>query len=250
MYRSCIALLFGLTLSCSAVLAQTPVTLMASTSPPYSDRKLPDQGLAMELVSHVLKRAGYAPEISFLVWSRAMEGVDIGLYDALAAAWYSDDRAKQYLFSEPYLNSKLILLKLRSDPSMYPDKSFLRGKRLGTQVDFAYGINFDEIAGLQVVPENHAIQNLLSLLNKKVDVVIGDQRTLAMQLSEYLPNDVHKFEVIDAKLPNRPRHLAASREIGSSEKLIADFNRALTATRKDGSAQAIIAKWDKRYPIN
>jgi polar amino acid transport system substrate-binding protein len=250
MYKSCIALLFGLTLSCSAVFAQTPVTLTASTSPPYSDIKLPDQGLAMEVVSHVLKQAGYAPEISFDVWSRAMEGVDVGLYDALAAAWYSDDRAKQYIFSEPYLNSKLILLKLRSDPSKYPDKSYLRGKRLGTQVDFAYGINFEEIAGLKVVPENHAIQNLLSLLNGKVDVVIGDQRTLAMQLSEYLPNEVHKFEVIDAQLPTRARHLAASRELSSSEKLVADFNRALIATRKDGSLRAIIAKWDKRFPIN
>ena len=250
MYKCCIALLLGLTLTCSSVFAQTPVTLTASTSPPYSDIKLPEQGLAMELVSHVLKHGGYSPEISFKVWSRAMEGVDVGLYDALAAAWYTDERAKHYIFSEPYLNSKLILLKLRSDPSRYADKSYLRGKRLGTQEGFAYGINFDEIPGLRVVPENHAIQNLLSLLSGKVDVVIGDQRTLAMQLNEYLHNDMHKFEVVDANLPNRERHLAASREIGSSEKLVADFNRALSATRKDGSLQAIIAKWDKRYPIN
>ena len=249
MYKTLCALLFGLLLTSNAAQSQDTVTLTASTSPPYSDVKLPEQGLAMEVVSHVLKRAGYAPQIEFKVWSRAMEGVSVGLYDALAAAWYSDERAKEYLFSEPYLNSKLILLKLRSDRTVYVDKSHLAGKRLGTQVDFAYGINFDEISGLKLVPENHAIQNLLGLLNGKVDVVIGDQRTLAMQLNEYLPNELHKFEVVHASLPTRARHVAASRAIDGEDKLIANFNRALAAVKKDGSYAAIVAKWDKRYPL-
>ncbi len=247
-------LMLGLLLSVSSLqaLADTPktVTLSASTSPPYSDRKLPDQGLAMEIVTHVFKQAGYNSDIQFESWSRAMEGVNIGLVDALAAVWYSDDRAKDFLYSEPYIPAKLILLKLRADPTRYTDVSRLRGKRLGTQVDFAYGIDFDTIPGLRVVPENHAIQNLLGLLNGSVDVVIGDQRTLAMQLHEYLPGDVHKFEVVDANLPTRDRHVAASRSIDNEDKLIADFNRALAAARKDGSYAAIIAKWDKRYPID
>ena len=249
MYKTFSALLFGLLLTSTAAHAQKTVTLTASTSPPYADSKLPEQGLAMEVVSHVFKRAGYTPQIEFKIWSRAMEGVSVGLYDALAAAWYSQEREKEYLFSEPYLSSKLILLKLRSDPTVYIDTSHLAGKRLGTQVDFAYGINFDEISGLQLLPENHAIQNLLGLLNGKVDVVIGDQRTLAMQLNEYLPNELHKFEVVEANLPTRARHVAASRAIDGKDKMIADFNRALAAAKKDGSYAAIVAKWDKRYPL-
>jgi len=250
MYKALSTVLLGLILGSAAVQAQTPVSLTASISPPYADSKLPDQGLAMELVNKVLKRAGYAPQIEFKIWSRAMEGVSVGLYDALASAWYSKERAKEYIFSEPYLTSKLILLKLRSDPTLYTDKSQLAGKRLGTQVDYAYGINFDELPGLKLVPENHAIQNLMDLLNSTVDVVIGDQRTLAMQIHEYLHKEMHKFQVVDANLPTRARHLAASREIQTSGKLVADFNRALAAARKDGSYQAIVAKWDKRYPIN
>ena len=247
-------LMLGLLLSFNTLQAladtEKTVTLSASTSPPYSDQKLPDQGLAMEIVTHVFEQAGYNADIQFERWSRAMEGVNIGLVDALAAAWYTDARAEDYLFSEPYLTSKLILLKLRSDPTRYTDVSRLRGKRLGTQVDFAYGIDFDSIPGLRLAPENHAIQNLLGLLNGSVDVVIGDQRTLAMQLQEYLPGDVHKFEVVDANLPTRARHVAASKSIAGGEKLVADFNRALAAARKNGSYAAIVAKWDKRYPID
>ena len=230
-------------------LAEKSVSLSASTSPPYSDRKLPNEGLAMEIVSHVFKHAGYTPDILFESWPRAMEGVSVGLVDALAAAWYTEARATEYLFSEPYLESRLILLKLRADPTRYTDVSKLAGKRLGTQVDFAYGVDFDTIARLTLSPENHAIQNLLGLLNGSVDVVIGDQRTLAMQIHEYLPRDVLKFEVVDANLPTRTRHVAASRAIEGEELIIADFNRALAAVRKDGSYAAILAKWDKLYPI-
>jgi len=250
MYKTLSAVLLGLLLISNSALAQKAVSLTASTSPPYADKQLPEQGLAIEVVNHIFQRAGYVPQIEFKVWSRAMEGVNLGLYDAMAAAWYSESRAEEYLFSDPYLTSKLILLKLRSDPMIYADKSHLAGKRLGTQVDYAYGVDFDQIAGLELVPENHAIQNLLDLLNGKVDVVIGDQRTLAMQLKTYLSRELHKFQVVDANLPTRARHVAASRAIEGEDKLVADFNRALAAARKDGSYAAIVAKWDKRYSLN
>lgn len=234
----------------AAAQAEKPVTLMTSTSPPYSDRKLPEQGLAMEIVSQVFSRAGYDANINFESWSRAMEGVSVGLYDALASAWYTEERAKEYRFSEPYLNSRLILLKLRSDPSRYGNVSHLAGRRLGIQEDFAYGVDFSKINGLRVIPQNHAIQNLLGLMNGSVDVVIGDQRTLAMQIHEYLPGDIQKFQVVDVNLPSRARYVAASREIDGTDKMISDFNKALSAAEKDGSLRAIIAKWDKLYPIN
>jgi polar amino acid transport system substrate-binding protein len=249
MPRSAWILLLSLLLCVTSVTAQEPVRLLANTSPPYSDQKLPEQGLAMELVSHIFKRAGYSAEIKFESWPRAMEGVSIGLYDALAAAWYTDARAEEYRYSEPYLNSRLVLVKLRSDPADYFELAHLAGKRLGVRVDYAYGVDFGAIPNLRLVQENHVIQNLLGLLNGSVDLVIGDQRTLSQQIQEYLHRSSQKFEVVDIALPTRARHVAASRAIKGGEKMIAAFNRALEETRKDGSHSAIIAKWDERYSI-
>lgn len=225
------------------------VRMLANTSPPYADKNLPEQGLALELVSHVMQRAGYEADISIETWSRAMEGVRIGVYDALATAWYSDERARDFIFSEPYLESQLILVKRRDDPRVYDDLSDLAGRRLGVRVDYAYGVDFSQVPGLVLVEENHLIQNLLKLLNGSVDLVIGDQRTMAQQLEEYLKSQRHNIVVTPMPLPTRNRHVAASRELESSEKLVADFNRALAETKKDGSHAAIIRKWDERYNI-
>ncbi len=240
-----LALLLMLALPSSA----ETVRMLANTSPPYADNKLPEQGLALELVSHVLERAGYDADIQIEIWSRAMEGVRIGLYDALATAWYSDERAKDFIFSDPYLESQLILVSVRSNPVMVRDLSQLQGRRLGVRSDYAYGIDFASIPGLVLVEENHLIQNLMNLLNGRVDVVIGDQRTVALQLNEYLQGQAHKFEVAPVVLPGRSRHVAASREIAGSQAMIDAFNKALAETRKDGSHAAIVRKWDERYNI-
>jgi polar amino acid transport system substrate-binding protein len=247
MSRNLVAVLFSVLLISAAAVAEQPVRLMVNTSPPYADRSLPEQGLALELLRHIFKRTDYQPDITFESWSRAMEGVSLGLYDALGAAWYSESRSAEFLYSDPYLSSNLVLVKLRSNPADYFELAHLAGKRLGVRADYAYGVDFDSVTDLQLVQENHVIQNLLNLLNGSVDLVIGDQRTLALQMHEYLGKDVHKFRVVDINLPVRKRHVAASRAIAGEDKMIKAFNKALAEVLKDGSHAAIVAKWDKRY---
>lgn len=237
----------GLMLASSASWAEQTVKLMANTSPPYADAKLPEEGLALELVRHIFSRTDYTPDITIENWSRAIEGAELGVYDGLASVWYTDTRAETLHFSEPYISSKLIMVKLRARRGGLRSLQDLAGRRLGIRSDYAYGIDFDTIPNLTLVEENHLIQNLLNLLNGSVDVIIGDQRTMAMQINEYLADQRNKFEVIQIELPSRERHIATSRDFEGGDALISAFNKALAASRKDGSYDAIIDKWDERY---
>jgi polar amino acid transport system substrate-binding protein len=118
---------------------------------------------------------------------------------------------------------------------------------MGIRSDYAYGIDFSAVPNLRLVEENHLIQNLLNLLNGSVDYVIGDQRTMVMQMQEYLGERAANFRVVDIKLPGRQRHIAASRDVKGHEQMIAAFNKALQETRKDGSYDTILNKWEQRY---
>lgn len=231
----------------NGALAGQPLSLMANTSPPYADAKLPEQGLALELVKHVFTATDYEPQISIESWSRAVEGARLGVFDALASVWYSDERAQDLLFSEPYLSSELIILKRRADRNSYDSLEDMTGRRLGVRTDYAYGVDFAAVPGLTLVKENHMIQNLLNLLNGSVDFVIGDRRTVTLQLHEYLKDRIGEFEVTAIDLPDVQRHVAVSRSLEGHEKIVAEFNRALAAARKDGSHAAIVKKWDERY---
>ncbi len=247
MTKKIILLFASLWLIHGTALADTTVKLMANTSPPYADAKLPDEGLALELVKHIYSRTDYAPEITIESWSRAIEGAQLGVYDGLASVWYTEARNQDLLFSEPYLDSKLIMLKLRARRGSLRSLDDLSGRRLGIRADYAYGIDFEGIPNVTLVEENHMIQNLLNLLNGSVDVVIGDQRTVAMQINDYLGDQRSKFQVIPLDLPGRQRHVALNRELEGHEAVIAAFNKALAEVRKDGSYDAIIEKWDQRY---
>ena len=237
----------GLVLASSVAWAETSIKLMANTSPPYADAKLPEQGLALELVRHIFSRTNHSPNITIENWSRAIEGAELGVYDGLASVWYTDQRNENLLFSEPYISSKLIIVKLRARRGGLRNLQDLAGRRLGVRSDYAYGIDFESIPNLTLVKENHLIQNLLNLLNGSVDLVIGDQRTMAMQINEYLGDQRSKFEVISLELPKRERHVALHRDFAAHKEVIADFNKALAGARSDGSYDAIINKWDERY---
>ena len=247
MVRSALFLVTALLLGSIGTHAQQPLKLMANTSPPYADEKLPDRGLALELVDHVFAGTDVKPVISIENWSRAVEGAKLGVYSGLAAAWYSDERAQDLLFSEPYLSSKLIILKRRSDPRNFTSLSQISGARLGVRVDYAYGVDLKAVPRLTLVEENHLIQNLLNLQNGRVDFVIGDRRTIIHQLNEYMGDKLNLFSVTGIKLEPVARHLAVSRSLQGHEKIVADFNKALSAARNDGSHQAIVSKWEKRY---
>ncbi len=224
-----------------------PVRLMAASTPPYVDRSLPEQGLAVELVRHIYSRTDYEPKFTIENWSRAIEGVRVGVYDALAVVWYSEERNKDFLFSTPYLGGELIIIKRRANHRRYYRLQDLAGARLGVQTDYAYDVDFSVVPGLQLVEENHLIQNLLKLLQGEVDFVIGDRRTMSQQIHEFLNASAGEFKIVDINLPQRPRHVAASRDVNGHEDMIKAFNAALDTVRQDGSYDAIIKKWDDRY---
>jgi polar amino acid transport system substrate-binding protein len=246
MLRFVLLLIVAAAFSAGAQAAQ-PLHLLANTSPPYADAGLPDQGLALELVKHIYAGTDYTPQITIEGWSEAVEGTRVGVYDALASAWYSRDREKDLLFSEPYLRSELLILKLRTNRGIYRTLQDIAGSRLGVRTDYAYGVDFSTIPNLKLVQEAELAPNLLNLLNGKVDFVIADQRTAAVELHQYFADKITQFEVVDINLPPVERHVAASRSWPGHEKMIAEFNRSLAAKQKDGSLEAIVKKWDARY---
>ena len=246
MLRGFVLLLVAVTF-CGGAQAEQAFRLMANTSPPYADAQLPDQGLALELVKEIFAQTDYAPEITIENWSRALEGTRVDVYDALAAAWYSKEREVDLLFSKPYLRSELLILKLRSNQGRYTSLDQLAGSRLGVRTDYAYGVDFSAIPNLTLVEEDQLVPLLLNLLSGKVDFVIADQRSAAMELHEYFKDKITQFAVVDIALPPVERHVAASRAWPEAENMIAEFNRALAARQKDGSLEAIIRKWDERY---
>ena len=77
--------LLGLLLLAQAATAEK-LRLVADAWPPFTDINLVNGGLATDLVSTALARAGYTTAFEQVPWARALQGVGEGRYDVLVDA--------------------------------------------------------------------------------------------------------------------------------------------------------------------
>ncbi len=92
----CALLLLTLLLPCALPAAN--LRLVGDSWPPFVDSRLPGNGLAVELVTTALKRAGFDSSFQQVPWSRALYGVRSGDYDIALSAWYEPPQPLRAVF--------------------------------------------------------------------------------------------------------------------------------------------------------
>jgi len=222
--------------------AQT-LRMVSSHWPPYIDNTLAEQGLAAELVTKALQKKGYASTLAMDSWPRALEGVQIGVFDATCAIWKSPERERDLLFSEPFIDNNISFLKKKNTKADYQQLSDLKGFIIGVLRGYAYNDEFTHSSGLMKVPANYMIQNLQKLNQDSIDLVVGDTRVVQHALKQYLPKQVNAFEFISPPLEIKGLYFAVSKGNKDATTIIADFNTAINEMKLDGSYQEITSKY-------
>lgn len=233
---SCLFLLMG-----AWVQAAEQLNVATSEWVPYVGKQLPNQGLAMDLVNTALKRAGYQPVVTIDVWSRTLQGADVGVYDLIAAAWYSDERAKKFAFSKPYLYNEIKIIKRADSGFEYNSVSSLEGRVFGVVDKYAYGEAFDYATGIIRVPSQYVFENILRVLNGQVELTLDDERVLKYEIAKNIDSENKRNLVI---LPNalskNGLYIAVSRQNPKHQEIVQAFDKAIAAMRKDGSYDKIL----------
>lgn len=218
------------------------LSLAANTWPPYVDKRAQGGGLAVELVTRAFQRAGYGIDLTIESWSRTLEGAEIGVYDVIVAAWFTEERDKKYAYSQPYLVNEVRFMKRKSSNIEYNELRDLKGHTVGYIRNYAYGTEFARADYLVKIPENHVIQALTRLTAGQLDLVVGDERVLRHELKKYLSNNIDKVEFLEKPLSRRNLHIAVSRQRKDYPKIIEDFDREIKAMKGDGEYKKIVAK--------
>jgi polar amino acid transport system substrate-binding protein len=209
---------------------------------PYVDRNLPGNGLAVEIVEAGLVRAGYQPEFTVVQWTKALAGTKAGLYDVVAAIWYSDERNETLLFSEPFLENRVFLVKRRGSPVVFGNLSELGAYRVGVVRDFYYGPELEDLVAL-TIPSNYVVQMLLGVVSGSLDLAIVEERVALFEMNRYMSNQANDLEFVHPPVSVRGLRIAASRMYPEHAKVIEDFNAAIGDMRADGSFEAIYANY-------
>jgi polar amino acid transport system substrate-binding protein len=210
--------------------------------PPYSGADLPGQGLAIELVTTALERAGYSASVSIDSLERILEGSRTGSYDVFATPWYTLERDQYLHFSRPYLESSIRFIKRKHSDFAYRAFDDLEGLKIGVVQDYAYDEDFNQSPTIEKVSANSLTQNLRKLLAKEIDLTLDDKRVLLYEIERSMPDAMTTLEILEKPLVVRGVNIGVSRKNPDHARIVADFDKAIAAMKQDGSYEAILKK--------
>ena len=217
--------------------------------PPYSftDPKNPQRvtGAAVEVVSEILRRAGYEPTIALLPWKRCLSEVEDGTSAALLHATHNEERARLFLISEPYysMNSSFYYLTSRFPvPPKISTAADLANYRFCGLAGYNYEMYSIPAARIDSGARTEAAR-FEKLRLDRCDFVIGDDEILRNFASM---GQVDLKGTATVPIPGAvPKnfHVMISRTDAGGERLLKVINEGIAALKADKSYARIFKKF-------
>ena len=227
-------------LLCSISGGQTTKLILASDIwPPFTNIE-GEKRIALDIVSVALERLSIENNIIIEDFQEVMTGIESDHYSGSAALWYSEERANELIFSEPYLYNQLILVGRKGSDVNAASFNDLEEAKIGIVNNYAYGEDIHQNSKIEIVKGLSDQKNLEALLSKKVDYILVDA-LLIQYLLKYQINDVSEFlEIGIHPLSVKSLHFAINKKIQNSTEIISLFNAEIIEMTSDGSYHEIL----------
>ena len=225
----------------SFVLHSETLQLASSNYYPHYAEDLPQQGAVSEVVRQAFLVQGINIQINFMPFARALRQSQQADYIGLVAAWYDDERAQHFYYSQPLYANQIVFFKRKSQAVSYRDYADLsaQGLRLGLVQGYLQpqGLRQSQPNLVQVAADEQAF---LMLAKGRVDLVPADKLNGLYLLDNKLPQYAAQLDWLTPALELRPMYLLLSKQDPRSELLMQQFNTGLTALRQSGQYQQIL----------
>jgi ABC-type amino acid transport substrate-binding protein len=227
-------------LQAAVLAAESPKIRLASDRWPPFTNVAGETRLAIDLVHKALERAGVQVDTTVVEWKDVTAGLRNGRFDGSAAIWHSADRETFLLFSEPYLENRLVLVGNKGSDVSAVSLADLAGKRVGVVEQYAYGETVETAEGPLFIDAPSDQHNLEKLLGGEVDYMLVDE-LLIRYLVEHQQEEATRFlQIGGTPLLRRALHFAVRRELPDAEPLIEKFNTEINEMLADGTYNVIL----------
>ncbi len=213
--------------------------LASDTWPPFTDGP---QGtrVALELVNTALERAGIRATTIIVDWKEVETGIRKSTFDGTAAMWRTEKRDEDIVFSEPYLENRLVLVGRKDSDVAATKMSDLAGKRVAAVGRYAYGDEVGQAVGVFFVNARNDQDSLTKLLAGEVDYMLVDELVVRYLLTYQHEDAATNLEIGTTPLALRTLHFALRRNLPDADDIIQAFNTQIDAMMADGTYSKIL----------
>ncbi len=201
--------------------------LVSTVWPPFTNE--PGQPrFALDLVEAAADRIGVSTRTALVDAAKFTPSLLSGPFDGSAAAWKDAERERVLLFSQPYLENRLILIARRGGDVSAKALSELKGKRIAIVEGYSYGDDFGS-AGPTWVPSRSEEDSLQLLLKGGVDYTLMDDLVVQYILEHHADEARARLQLGSAPLVTRPLYFALRRSLPDAQLVVDRFNAQLRA---------------------
>jgi polar amino acid transport system substrate-binding protein len=228
------------TLPALAVATEPAELRLASDAwPPFTDGP-GRQRVAVALVETALERAGIRATTTIADWKDVEAGIRRGTFDGSAAMWRTDRRERDLVFSEPYLENRLVIIGRKGSDVSALEMADLAGKRVAAVGRYAYGDEIDKAVGVIFVNGRNDQDDLNKLLAGEVEYMLVDE-LVARYLVAYQPEEAAaKLEIGATPMARRTLHFVLRRDVPGAEDIVKAFNEEILGMLADGTYAEIL----------
>ena len=220
------ALLLSVVALSIAVSAQTTQLRLVSTAwSPFTNESGKPR-FALDLVEAGLGRIGVKTSTTIVDAAQFTTSLLSDKFDGSAAAWKDAERERTLLFSQPYLENRLVLVARRGGDVSAATLADLKGKRIAIVEGYAYGEAVDQ-SGATFVRSRTEEDSLRLLLDSKVDYTLMDELVVQYIVSNYAEEARTRLQLGSTPLLTRQLYLAVKRTLPDAASIVSRFNAQL-----------------------
>jgi len=194
---------------------------------------------ALDLVEVALGRFALRATTTFVEPAEFTTSLLKGQFDGSAAAWKDAEREKVLVFSQPYLENRLILVGRHGADVSATTLGGLKGKRIAIVGGYSYG-DAIETSGPVFVRSKTEEDSLRLLLTSAVDYTLMDELVVQYIVTNHAKEAETRLQLAKTPLLIRPLYLAVRRSLPDAESIITRFNSQLRSLIADGTYHRLL----------
>jgi polar amino acid transport system substrate-binding protein len=234
-----VLLLLSVTAASLVTSAQTKQLRLVSTAWPPFTNPAGQPRFALDLVEAALGRFAMRTTTTFVEPAAFTSALLKGQFDGSAAAWKDAEREKALVFSQPYLENRLILVGRHGTDVSAATFGALKGKKVAIVGGYSYGDAL-EATGPTFVRSKTEEDSLQMLLNGSVDYTLMDELVVQYITTNYAKEAAARLQLATGPLLIRPLYFALRRSLPDAESLITRFNSQLRSMISDGTYHKLL----------
>ncbi len=228
----------------SAFAEEETVNIATGEWAPFISNNLKHGGPMTHIVTKAFSLRGVKVKYRYYPWKRAMETARKGKAEATSVWGYSDERSKDFIYSESVGEQRYVFFHLKAYNFDWKSYDDLKGIKIGATLSFYYGDFFQNYEkenqiNVERIPTDE--QNVAKLLKGRIQLFPNEVAVGYDYLRKtYTPEQVELFTHHSKHVVSNTLHLLFSRKSDRTPKLLEMFNSGLKQMRESGEIDQIM----------